>query len=228
MSIESGTSNSFSLFPIGETATKKASVWLQSHTHSPNMLDTEINVLKNSEEDLYFYMSKLGGLRKIVQFDSDNKIERAYWNGSLYMLSALRIQYDNLFKTMPTPSNDTLRTHFFNLLDIELNHGAVKDFAPKIFEPDKEFRDVMSDFMEGYGTDNFDALTTLFSINSQNLVHALFDATPHLENSLVKSSLKQTHGPALGLVYGASDMFELFRIHEEGVAFEEKFAIPTV
>ncbi len=166
----------------------------------------------------------MGFLRNFIQFDSDPKKQRAYWNGAFYVLEGLRRQYDSLFKDIPTPSQDTMKTHFFNLIDIENNHGAVNSFAPDIFEQET-FEKTLNSFLDGYGNTTFEAVCKFFAISSQQRVHEIFYENPLLEQMLTRTSLNQTHGPALGLVYGAFDMYELFRIHEEAAQIERCWEI---
>ncbi len=224
----SAETSSFTLFPLGEDATNEARNWLQSHSRTSEELDTEKQRLLNRNEDLYVYINRLCLIRGIVQFDHDQEKINAYWNGALYMIAALDKQYDDLFRDLPTPSEDAMRTHFLNLLDVENNHGAIEQFAPYIFDdPDNGFIETTEEFLDGYGDMNFEAMMKLFAINSQYEVHEMFDTSPHLQESLLRSGLHRTHAPAYGLVYGAYDMFSLFKIHEDGVSREEQYQIPT-
>lgn len=224
MSPERRTSTPFTLFPIGESALKDGTIWLQKNTHSPDMLDTERNKLKNRDPAMYLYAFNMGFLRRLVQFDDSTSTENAYWNGAFYMLSTLESQYESLWKEQPAPSQDVMKTHFFNLVDVESNHGALLACSPEIFE-DKPFHDMMTGFLDGYRTKNFDALVKNFAINSKYNVHKVFEENPELERCLTRGSLQQTHGPALGLVYGAFDIYELFRIYEDGKMWEKKLEI---
>lgn len=219
--------STFALFPLGEKETREARTWVQGRLHSPDMQDSEIEKLKNSNPDLYLYLQKMGFLRGLVQFDGDSKTQRAYWNGAFYALEALNSKYDLLFKDLPIPSQDTMKTHFFNLIDVENNHGAVASFAPNIFGPDKNFTEMMDEFLVGFGNRTFDEIVKYFAINSQYRVHDIFYDNPLMEEDLTRTSLNQTHGPALGLVYGAFDVYEIFRLNEENLVWEERFAIPT-
>lgn len=216
----------FTLFPLGEGATDEARTWVQYKLYSHDMQDNEIEKLKNSNPELFLYLQKLGFLRGIVQFDNDPKTQRAYWNGAFYVLQALRVQYDYLFKEIPAPSQDSMKTHFFNNLDFENNHGAVISFAPDILEQET-FEKTINSFLDGYGNTTFDVVCKFFAISSQQRVHEVFYENPLLEKMLTRTSLNQTHGPALGLVYGAFDMYDLFRLHEQAKGMEEMWEVPV-
>lgn len=226
MSPERQAQSTFTLFPLNESAIADGRVWLQKHTHSPDMLESEKEKMKNRDPDMYLFIYNMGYLRRIVQFEDDDKKQDAYWNGALYMLNALESSYSTLWKDFPHPSQEVMNTHFFNLLDVELNHQALENLAPGIFE-DKKFYMLISDFLNGYGTKLFDEFVTIYGMNSLNNVHALFEQTPELEATLTRGSLQQTHGPALGLVYGAYDMHELFRLHDEGGMWEKTWDVPV-
>lgn len=226
MSAESKTSP-FNLFPLGEDAVNEGRRWLQSRSRTPGELATEKEKLLNRNEDLYVYIDRLCGLRKMVQFENNEEKVNAYWNGALYMLAALDKQYHDLFKDLPTPSEDAMRTHFFNLLDVENNHGAIEEFAPYIFDdPDSDFIAVTTEFLDGYGSVNFETILQLFAVNSQQATHEMFDTDSHLHEILLKSNLHQTHAPAYGLVYDAFDMHELFRLHEQAEGMGEMWEVP--
>lgn len=228
MSPEKETLTTFNVFPLGPVAITEGTKWIQNKTSTPDMLDWEKEKLKNSHSDLYLYIYSMGFLRRLVQFDDDEKIEKAYWQGAFFMSNAFNAQYETLWKEPPIPSQEIMKTHFFNLIDIEENHGAVCKLSPDIFQGEKKFYEVMSDFMQGYGNPIFDNLVKIFAINSQHNSHTnMLDSNRPLEDRLTRSSLNQTHGPVVGLVYGAFDIHELFRIYEEGKKWDEKWDIPT-
>lgn len=226
MSPERKIENPFVVFPLRELSIQDATIWIQNRMPSPDMQDAERDKLKNSNPELHFYIHSLSFLRNIIQFENDPKTKRAYWNGAFFMLHALNKQYENAWIDIPDPSDDTKITHFLNQFDVENTHGALHKLSPNILSSDN-YANTFTSFITRRAKKGFDPLVRTFAMNSQNNLIDLFREIPELRNSLTRTSLAQTHGPALGLVYGAFDVHELFRLHEEGQAFEHQYQIPT-
>ncbi len=228
MSAENEASDCFSPLTIDEKAIEYATKWLQIRLYSPDMQETEIEKLKNHNPDLFIYLNNLGFLRSMIQFDNDHQTRRAYWNGAFYMLKALESQNELLWRE-PEDIRDASRSaYFLELIDIEINHYQINGLNPDIIEKGMYFSDLISAFLTGYRQKKeFDELSLVFAINSQQKSQSMLNSRPHLRKSLTGKPTCDTHGPTVGLYYGALDIYEPYRIQRENNLWNEKHEIPT-
>ena len=116
--------NPKSLFPIGETALKDALYWMSVKVPTQDERVREIRRLQAEAYPLFSLVNELRLFREDFQFPKKS-ILKPYENGALFMINALKNQFQDLDQKLEIPKDSTLKTYFFNLIDVEINHNDI-------------------------------------------------------------------------------------------------------
>jgi len=220
-----------SVFPLERESVVDGLEWIHRTMPHPNAVFSVMEDLRSQEDTpLLTFIETMGFVRRNIQGRKKSE-PQAYKIGALFMDRVIQNGARHKGSPTNTPSSEVITEHFFDLFDSEINHLELyaRVASPAIMaSTDESLLNFYRCFQRERNSIAAQQLAQSFREISDIKRGEFLHSEPVVQRALSKGSFLREYLPQTqGTVYGALDVYEIYKLQEWHQWWDRKNTVPV-